>query len=1166
MTKTKPRKQSKDKRIIKEQAKALNRLYKADQSQHFGTSMQGEYREDAFRPSTSEDFLQLFETYGHVFACVDAIARNAAGIPLKVFHLKSLSATKDRMGEEITDGPWWSLLNTPNKFTSGSGLIYSLIAFQQLTGTAYLEKVGQPDLLIELWPLRPDWVKIKPDAKDLIGGYEYDVDGLIIKYTAEEVVRFKSWHPRSELYGLSTISPTQNSIITDMYCAKYTKQFFKQGGHLNWYIKIKEELGDVAFKRLEQQLKTKFAGLENAHSPAIIDADGELKELGGSPDRNTLLPQKTLSRQEVGETFGVPPVMLGYLDTSTYNNAKEQERIFWEQKEMPLIRELVDTLNRAIFWPNDMEVKPDYTGVSVLQTNYNEKAPAGKTLVDGKIMTPNEVRKNLFGLEPINGGDEFPEAPSPFGFGGGEQKSELPTMVKILEVLVKGGQGSGNFGHAGRPGEVGGSNGDVRTWAGPLRLATDNAGPKLIRGDGGLSEAYALSMKRGDQLIVGDKITIAGNDGYKVQTVSDAENNLPDVYFLLEDELKFLKGGQGSGYHEHYPRPGGGSHPRLTEEKIKEIEKDLFGGNDLDAFDKLRAHGLTADEAKQYVREAKGCADTSGLINRIKPKKPKAQREAIVKAMAEHRNAQVARAYTDIEKVCVEGYKGMGQAVLGVIGKVEKVVAFIKKDVVAEAIASLDAPTMAMAKELLKVERSKLKPIIEAEFKRAKKSEPDEKTLNELDRKVGTHLERMVDESMTSISKTNKERVENKLTGLLESDATTETIRKEFEDLFEGTEREGAGCARMVARTEALKFTETARFNSLTEMGFGEKEWFHSGHEDARPDHLAADGEVVPMNKKFSTNLLYPGDPDGDASDVVNCFTGDALLDSPSGIDKVFSSWFNGQLITVKFSDGQSLTGTPNHPILTGKGWVALGKLYEGDCIIGTEYGKGMGFRQSDIENMIPSFEKFYNSVSSSTIHMRNTELSVNFHGDIPDGDVDIIKVDRLLLDEFYSRSIQECTELIFTKADLGEANLFADSLKNFRFYKKGSGLIPQDPIGLGNVSLPLSKSHFSIPQENGFPDISSLDIIPGKYPIDDFTRCSVLNGDTLLRHTAKILSDDFRGLCIKTVMSTHKLPPDRVKVYTLQAPSKIYIINGVVCHNCGCTFAEYVAAAAEEA
>ena len=134
------------------------------------------------------------------------------------------------------------------------------------------------------------------------------------------------------------------------------------------------------------------------------------------------------------------------------------------------------------------------------------------------------------------------------------------------------------------------------------------------------------------------------------------------------------------------------------------------------------------------------------------------------------------------------------------------------------------------------------------------------------------HLDRMVDESMKSVSETTKTRVENKLTDMLESNSTVATMTKEFEDLFEGTDREGSMWARTCARTEALKFAESSRFSTLSEMGFKKKEWFHSGHDDARETHLAADGEVVDIDKKFSTGLMFPGDPvNGDASDLVNC-------------------------------------------------------------------------------------------------------------------------------------------------------------------------------------------------------------------------------------------------------------------------------------------------------
>ncbi len=768
-------------RTVRTQKRTIASLMKAEERMSYGTNGAAlDYRENKFRPTAGDDFMQLYETYGHVFACVDAIARNCASVPLKIFQLKKVTSTKDRLGDEITDGPWWSLLNTPNKFTSGNNLVYSMIAFQQLVGTSYLEKVGSnPSEPVELWSLRPDWMRIKPDAKNLIGGYEYEVDGQIVIYTPEEIFRFKSWHPRSELYGLAPISPAQNSIITDLYSIKYTKQFFKQGGHLNWYLSVKEELDDFSYKRLEQQLKTKFAGLENSHAPAIVDGAGEIKEIGGSPDKNTLLPQKTLSRKEVCEVYGVPPIILGFLDEATYNNSVEQKVIFWEQKAQPLLNDFVASLNRDLFWENDMEVVPDYSGISVLQPSYTEKANSGKVLIDGRIMKPNEVRQKLFAMDPIDGGDEFPQASGGFGFQmnkGAQQPSELPLLVKVIELLLD-------------------------------------------------------------------------------------------------------KGGMGSGHHGHYPSMNGaGSAKGLTDERMKDIEKDFVSGQFINAYDKLRGYGLDSDTAKRIVNEGKTNIYLKPILERehvrTKKTRSKEERDIMVKAVLSHRDRILTYVYKDVERWAVDGFKDMGTAVMSVVNGMSKAVAVVKKDVVAEAIASLDPVTKRMAQELLKTEKGLLKKVISDEFKRVKKADIDKETLERIEESTDKWIGKMVDQSMKHVSQTTKDRVESKFTAMLESDTHPNDMRKDFQEMFEGTDREGPTWARTVARTEALKFTESSRFNTMSEMGFEKKEWIHSGQDDemARPDHVAADGEIVAMKDKFSTGLLYPGDPvNGDAESLVNC-------------------------------------------------------------------------------------------------------------------------------------------------------------------------------------------------------------------------------------------------------------------------------------------------------
>ena len=49
------------------------------------------------------------------------------------------------------------------------------------------------------------------------------------------------------------------------------------------------------------------------------------------------------------------------------------------------------------------------------------------------------------------------------------------------------------------------------------------------------------------------------------------------------------------------------------------------------------------------------------------------------------------------------------------------------------------------------------------------------------------------------------------------------------------------------------------------------KQWDSTLDSRTRESHQKLDGEIVEVNKKFSNGLMYPGDPNGVASEVVNC-------------------------------------------------------------------------------------------------------------------------------------------------------------------------------------------------------------------------------------------------------------------------------------------------------
>jgi len=78
--------------------------------------------------------------------------------------------------------------------------------------------------------------------------------------------------------------------------------------------------------------------------------------------------------------------------------------------------------------------------------------------------------------------------------------------------------------------------------------------------------------------------------------------------------------------------------------------------------------------------------------------------------------------------------------------------------------------------------------------------------------------------------------------------------------------------ATTVARTEILSPANEARLITVEDSGAEEGEWVTAGDEAVRNSHAAENGNHVPTGENFpETGVSFPGDPTGDASEVINC-------------------------------------------------------------------------------------------------------------------------------------------------------------------------------------------------------------------------------------------------------------------------------------------------------
>lgn len=136
---------------------------------------------------------------------------------------------------------------------------------------------------------------------------------------------------------------------------------------------------------------------------------------------------------------------------------------------------------------------------------------------------------------------------------------------------------------------------------------------------------------------------------------------------------------------------------------------------------------------------------------------------------------------------------------------------------------------------------------------------------------------------------------------------------------------------------------------------------------------------------------------DGTESDEA-CFVGSTLVVAPE-LRATYSRWYEGEVVEVATSDGNEITCTPNHPILTRRGWVRASELVEGDDLVGCRDAHGLaGLRagspdRPDDHDVPTAIEEIVNlaEVAASGGLVCKATRTGDFHGDGVGSEVHVV-------------------------------------------------------------------------------------------------------------------------------------------------------------------------------
>ncbi len=225
--------------------------------QHPGRAVWSPRRFDAFAQ-------EAYQKNVVAFRAINQVSRAAASVPWRLAQGRGTARAADRH-------PLLDLLARPNPMMARSEFIEAVTGYYLIAGNAFIEAVGvdgEPPR--ELWPLRPDRMKVVAGKTGLPQGYTFTLAGAERHWEADPVsgrvpiLHFKTFHPLDDWYGLSPVEPAGFAIDQRNESDKWNMALLQNGARPSGALVFEPgqgaaaNLSDEQFARLKPDFNSAF--------------------------------------------------------------------------------------------------------------------------------------------------------------------------------------------------------------------------------------------------------------------------------------------------------------------------------------------------------------------------------------------------------------------------------------------------------------------------------------------------------------------------------------------------------------------------------------------------------------------------------------------------------------------------------------------------------------------------------------------------------------------------------------------------------------------------------------------------------------------------------------------------------------------------------------------
>lgn len=331
-------------------------------------------------------------------------ALTPSGLPTNKAALSEALKARKKALKVVEKHPLVELLKRPNPTQGTSAFFENLFGFKLITGagTAWANRggieTGEP---LELWCLPSQDLHIVVDREDFLVPAAYQLQtGYIANLRKEDILYWKYWNPDwdvngTHLYGLAPLK-AGSMVANERSKADRTSAKLMQNQGSKGVIFAKG--GDMSVEerdRTEDRLDQEVNGERNAGRVTLANTELGYIDLGRSSGDIGLEVVKRMSKEDLCNVFGFPPVLLDP-SKGTLANLDSSIKSFVTNKIIPEWCGLRDDLNSWLrpMYKNsgNLWVEPDFSCIPEMQEDLEKQVNAVMKIWP---LTPNQMLEYL---------------------------------------------------------------------------------------------------------------------------------------------------------------------------------------------------------------------------------------------------------------------------------------------------------------------------------------------------------------------------------------------------------------------------------------------------------------------------------------------------------------------------------------------------------------------------------------------------------------------------------------------------------------------------------------------------------------------------------------------------------------------------------------------------